>query len=304
MIRALLFSFLSFVGPFGATVLEAGDIAPLDRIHHPVYHPNGALAWNGDPNGAFYHDNFQVVWYGYTSRDQRAFYFNNGKMVWPGYLNRESSSYSPCTVTHRNGTKAWMGATSKETSSFSACSVYHSNGTKAWMGMLAKEASSYTGSTVYHNNGTKAWMGGLCKECTTYEACTIYHINGAVAWRGEFAKDTPRHFYSALYYDNGQLAWTTKEGDPAYDRNGYQIAESLNAMNLPLGDNSWLQIGAEGTMSLHLCLGESCYLTFSNQEVQPSLSMFLGPGYTLQFFPTTGQVPHLLLYGTRFIINY
>jgi hypothetical protein len=265
----------------------------------PIYHPNSFLASNGDPRSYFYHDNSQIAWAGQNQSDRRMFY-KNGVMAWEGLFNKECFfSYSGCEVRHNNGETAWKGATYREaTWSNGPCSVYHNNGELAWKGALDKDCSWGRGAcTLYHRNGAALWEGAVAKNCHfSTDPCTVYHSNGSPAWRGSFPYETTNVYASAVYHDNGTLAWAGRLGDPIYDRNGYLVTASAEAMNLPLGDGSWLYISYNGYMCVHLHLGDDSFLSMTNQDENPRLIMNLGPGYKLEFFPYTGTMPQLNVY--------
>lgn len=280
---------------------------PIESLYPKFYHKNGLELWDGDPSSIFIHDNGELAWRGPLNTD-RDFYYNNSQRAWQGYINKEARfSYDPCTVCHKNGTKAWLGATNAESnSSYSPCTIYHNNGKKAWLGATNAEcSSSYNPCTLYHGSGNKVWLGATYEEAQhSYSPCTFYHSNGSVAWRGGFAKDKIDAYGCSVYYENGQLAWSGKSGDPLYTKEGKIQLKAIMGLNLHIGDDSWLSISAKGIRVLHLHLGDGCYLIVSNQDDNPILSMFLGTGLYLNFFPHSGNLPQLGVYGITFEINY
>ena len=220
---------------------------PANLFSNSISHPNGKVAWNGNLHSSFYHDNGRMAWGGPKFHDNCC-YFDSGEKAWKGFLREEcSNSVESSYVFHRNQKIAWRGAMRKETPSFiEACYFYHSNGTIAWRGALRKETPSFI------------------------EACYIYHSNGTIAWRGAFVKDKADSSVCKLFYDNGQLAWSGKRGDPLFDRDGKQIDKSAEAVNLPLGEGSWLYVSSEGDSILYLSIGDGSFLSFANQNENPS----------------------------------
>jgi hypothetical protein len=278
-------------------------IAPLYLFCHPIqtlYHPNGYLASSGNTNLPFYHDNGQMVGFGVGHSDPRIFY-KNGQVAWYGYFSKECTfTYSSCTIFHANAQRAWKGAAYRD-SLFSSdpCTVFHSNGEIAWKGALNKDCSySYGDCTLYHRNRQVAWKGATRQESTySNDPCTIFHSNGRPAWRGFFAYETSSLYDSGIYHDNGVLAWSGRLGDPTYDRNGYIYVANAEAMNMPIGEDSWLYIAHNGVRYLHLSIGEQSFLTFSNLDQNPRLLMSLGQGFNLECFPYTGNMPQITAYG-------
>lgn len=270
-----------------------------------IYHPNGAIAWNYDVFSPFYHDNAKIAWNGLKHPKTRNFFYDDSSIAWKGYTYSESSRAS--TVYHRNGNKMWEGASSKDLYfSYEPCTIYHSNKQLAWKGALYKEPYfSVIPCTLFHNNGTTAWKGASSKDLYfTDEPCTIYHSNGKVAWRGSFGYKNSNRYSSGLYYDNGQLAWNGKQNAPFYDENGEIVVAEIDALNLPLGEDSWLYVSCQGETVFNLCLGDNSYLQFTNQNDNPALVVNLGQGFNLRFFPHSGNQPKFSCYDIDFKLNY
>lgn len=300
---------LSILIIFAVSLITAAHVQASPALSSPVtgsiYHPNGMLAWNFDYYSPFYHDNGVEAWGGifHPSRDFR---YSNGRTAWFGYTNKQSLfSYDLSTVYHSNGAKMWQGAANKDTFSYGPCSIYHHNGTLAWKGALNKETSfSYDPCTLFHGNGVAAWKGAAPNETYAYDPCTFFHANGQPAWRGYFAFENSDIFASGIFYDNGQLAWSGQRGDPLFDRYGMVQQFAVDAVNLPLGLDSWLYVSCNGERVLNLSIGFGTYLQFTNATEEPGLSVFLGQGYYLRFYPHDANTPMLSCYDYNYLINY
>jgi len=267
----------------------------------PIYHANGILASNGNAHYKFHHDNGQIAWFGMDNVDPRVFH-HNGELAWRGHFNNECAfTYSCCSIYHNNGETMWKGASYKDAIfSNGPCSIYHSNGALAWKGALSKDCTyTYGASTVYFRNGAVAWKG-ISSKGTFYadDSCSIFHSNGTPAWRGLFAFETYSQNKSAVFHDNGNLAWGGKYGDPIFDRHGFIITATAEAINMPIGENSWLYLTSNGVSNLHVSLGDESFLTFSNQDQNPRLLVHLGTGLNLECFPYTGDMSQITIYGT------
>ena len=254
-------------------------------------------------NEPVYHENGQIACFGSNQSDYKVFY-QNGQVAWPGYFKRECLfSYSRCTIFHQNGLKAWKGASYGE-SKFSndACTIFHNNREVAWKGALNKDCNySYNRCSVYHHNRQLAWRGATSAESPySNEPCTIFHSNGTPAWRGNFAFETTSLHASGVYHDNGVLAWNGKLGSPTYDRKGNIHLPNAQAINMPLGEDSWLYLSHDGVRYLHLSIGDQSFLTFSNQDQNPRLLMHLGQGIHFECFPYTGEMPQISVNQERF----
>jgi hypothetical protein len=272
-----------------------------------IYHPNGVIAWNFDAYSPFFHNNAVIAWEGIHNSYNRNFNYDNGKVAWKGYTSRQTTfSSDPCTVYHRNGSKLWQGAANKDvTFSYDPCTIYHSNRNIAWRGALNKETSfSYDPCTVYHRNGQAAWKGAYTNETASYDARTFYHANGQPAWRGQFSFENADLFASGVYHANGLLAWSGRYGDPYFNEYGLMENISTESISLYLGEDSWLNISSAGDRILNLSIGDGSYLQFSNRTEEPTLSVYLGPGYYLKFFPHSVDVPMLSCYEYNMNINY
>jgi len=305
--KFLFVCFFSLCISFLSIGLNAYSPNSFYDFYYPIYHPDGRLAWNGDAFSPFFHTNSQIAWLG-PEHSRRDFNYSSGLVCWSGYSYRDIFlNANLATVYHYNGMKAWRGATHDETLfSYEPCSVFHNNGKAAWKGSLFNDCQfSHEPCSVYHSNGSIAWRGASDTDNVySKDLCTVYHNNGEVAWRGEFAKNYATIHNSSLHYENGQLAWSGRYGDPVFDRNGYVSLASAEAISLPLGDGSWLYVSAFGERVLYINLGDESYLIFSNQTNNPELSMCLGYGYSLIFYPYTSSTPKFILYGNTFEVIY
>lgn len=250
-----------------------------------------------------HHDNGIIAWRGIKSSN-REFRYDNDQIAWRGYLKHQTSDYGNCTVYHPNSKIAWRGATKQQVSDYDFCTVYHSNSKRAWYGKFRAESSDYDFCSLFHSNGKRLWYGAKKSECSDIDFCTFYHENGARAWRGYFAKEKSDSYFTGLYHDNGKMAWSGKDGDPLYDETGKIISQSVAAVIMDVGSDSWVYLSSEGIWELHLCIGEGNYLIFSNQNTNPMLCLSLGSGYTLCFFPHSGDTPVLMMGAQAVDIDY
>lgn len=284
----------------------------------PIFHKNGVPAWNGDTLYPFYHANAQIAWNGPEYLINRNVYYDNGEIAWKGFNHKERKTYDYtydiCTVYSKNGSKIWQGKAYDECNyDFDPSKIYHANGKVAWYGALAKNIySNWDLCTAYHSNGKKAWYGfdGIMNSSYS-EKGAYFHSNGEIAWRGVFPKDYKssgyydlRDYYCGVYHDNKKLAWTGVRGDPLYDRDGKIVSKSVDAIRMPLGDDSFLYVSSYGEKNLFISLGEGNLLVFPGENKPPILMIHLGEGYILYFHPHDKQTPKLSLYGIAFEVKY
>lgn len=289
-----IFLFLATISPFVAFSQQFVQ-------SQPIYHANGVFASSGVIENTFYHENGRVVWNGSNNIDPRV-YHQNGSLAWHGYFFKECylSCYS-CSIYHKNGEKAWKGASYKEALfTVDASSIFHDNGMIAWRGALYGDCNlNDHDCSVFYKNGQLAWKGATPRQCYyKYETSTILHSNGKIAWRGAFEFETSSALACGVFHDNGNIAWSGRQGAPIYDRYGRIISAGAEAINMPLGENSWLYVSSNGMSQLHISIGEESFLTFSNQEENPRLLIHLGTGYNLECFPYTGNMPQISIYDT------
>jgi hypothetical protein len=268
----------------------------------PIFHANGIFASSGDPSTPFYHENSQLAYSGIGQSDQKI-YYKNGTIAWKGALYEDSffdrrNSYAY----HANGNAAWKGQSCSRSYFLTDTYIFHNDGSIAWKGRLYKDC--FWGTTdccVKFKNGVTAWEGSFDKSSGFFnDRKIIYHSNGMVAWRGEFAQSGSARHYSAIFYENGAMAWTGMKGDPIYDKDGYILTPGAEAINLAIGEGSWLYISHSGHMNLHLNLGEDSFLSFSNKDEEPRLLIHLGPGMNLYMYPYSGAIPELVVHGVKF----
>lgn len=256
-----------------------------DDISFPLYHDNGTMAWRGLESAS------------------REIYYDNKQVAWKGRLSKDGYYESLCSIFHNNGKVAWRGAPTKDGYYETLCSIYHKNGKVAWRGSLSKDGYYESLCSLYYDSGKVAWRGCYSEDGYYESLCSIYHDNGKVAWRGCLSKDGYYESLCSLYHNNGKLAWRGRAGDPLYNEQGKIIKANVNAVNLDLGNGSWLYLNANGIWNLYFCIGAENYLIFSNDNDNPKLFISLGSDYALCLFPYSGDNPLFFIHDKEIEIN-
>jgi hypothetical protein len=304
-----LFAFSSL----SAAAFPEDDSSDND-IYFPLYQDNDTLPWQGKAfpvdevsanDGIYfplYHDNGIIAWRGLNSTNKEINY-DNSKIAWKGNFKKEGYYEALCSIFHRNGKVAWKGWPKNDGYYESLCSIYHNNEKVAWRGWLKKDGYYESLCSLYHNNGKEAWRGWQNKDGYYESLCSFYHDNGKVAWGGWLKKNGYYESLCSLYHDNGKMAWGGRAGDPLYDENGKLIRTNVNAVNIELGNGSWLYLNSSSIWNLYLCIGDGNYLIFSSEDDNPRLLISLGSNYSLYLFPYSGDKALFLIDNTAIEIK-